>query len=92
MTLVYGRNKLRNMSKATCRLFKKLIDPKCLSRLTWTGKGSKNGMSNVQFRKQNNILKILLKVLQIMDKNFTEKDLHDDIVYKVLKFGNRPTQ
>lgn len=76
------------MSTATSRLFKMLIDEVCFSRVSWTGKCAKGKEPNIAFKKQKNIQKVLLETLQRMDDKYTSNDLHDDIVYKILKFGN----
>lgn len=82
LTLVYGSHKLRNMSKASSRLFKMLIDVSCFSLITWTGKGKEKLHA---FKQHTNIQKVLLDALQMMEKSYTNKDLHEDIVYKILK-------
>lgn len=66
-----------------------LIDESCFSRVTWTGKGARGAQQNIPLQKQTNVQKVLLEALQAMDKNYSQKDLHDDIVYKILK---RPTK
>lgn len=76
---------MRNMSTASSRLFKMLIDTSCYSRVSWTGKSSEGAQKNIPFKNQNNIQKLLLETLKNMDKSYTQKDLHDDIVYKILK-------
>lgn len=80
------------MSIASSRLFKMLIDVSCFSHVTWTGKGSKGAQKNIALNKQNSIQKVLLEALQAMDKNYSQKDLHDDIVYKILKSSSRATK
>lgn len=73
------------MSTASSRLFKMLIDVNCFPQVSWTGKG-KNVV--IKFKEQGNIIKVLLETLKLMDNTYTEADLHDDVVYKILKFGN----
>lgn len=88
MTLIYGTNKLRNMSIASSRLFKMLIDASCFSLISWTGRGVKGKNQLHAFKNHTNIQKVLLEALNMMDNSYNQKDLHEDIVYKILKFGN----
>lgn len=76
------------MSKAASRLFKMVIDVSCFSLMSWTGKSVKGKESLYAFKVHTNIQKVLLDALQMMDHSYTQNDLHDDIVYKILKFGN----
>lgn len=73
------------MSVASSRLFKMMIDVDCFSQVSWTGKG-KNVV--IKFQTQKNIIKVLLEALKLMDNSYTEDDLHQDVVYKILKSGN----
>lgn len=77
------------MSIASSRLFKMLIDISCFSLMSWTGKGPKGKDSLYAFKGHTNIQKVLLDALKMMDNSYTQKDLHDDIVYKILKFVNQ---
>lgn len=73
------------MSTATKRLFKMLIDERCYDQVSWTGKGPSGRNVKLAFKDQNNIHKVLLEVLCVSDKNYTQENLHEDIVYKILK-------
>lgn len=75
------------MSIAAARLFKILIDVSLFNRLSWTGKTIKGKERNIAFKEQNNIQKVLLECLNVMDNTYTQKELKDDIIYKVLKFA-----
>lgn len=73
------------MSIAAKRLFKMLIAENCFNDVSWTGKGQAVRNAEIAFKNQKNIQKVLLEVLRVSDKNYTQKNLHDDIVYRVLK-------
>lgn len=83
MTVFFGTNRLKNMTPAALTLFKSLIDEKCFSQLTWKRPG-KGGIAKIKIQTMQNIQKILLQVLQLMDKRYCSDDLKDDIVYRVL--------
>lgn len=85
LVFVYGKNKLRNMSIAAKRLFNMLISEHCSVQLSWTGKGQSGRNEKLAFKDQNNIIKVLIKVLQVADGTYNEDNLREDVVYKILK-------
>lgn len=85
LVFVYGTNKLRNMSIASRRLFHMLISERCHEKLSWTGKGPSGRNQKLAFKDLTNIQRILIEVLNVADKNYTQQNLHEDIVYKILK-------
>lgn len=62
-----------------------LIDESCFAQISWTGKSPDGRKKKLEFKIQKNIQKILLQVLQVADKDYSQKNLHEDIVYKILK-------
>lgn len=62
-----------------------LISEHCSVQLRWTGKGQSGRNEKLAFKDQNNIIKVLIKVLQVADGTYDEDNLHEDVVYKILK-------
>lgn len=64
-------------------LFKSLIHEQCFSMMTWKRKSQKE-LNVVHLHTMTNILKVLLKTINLIDARYDGNALKDDIVYRVL--------
>lgn len=85
---IYGSNKQRVSWTMTRRVLEALMDKKCLSEFTWTGKTSIKGLRREPIKNLRLVHDLVIATLDKIDSTYTYTLFKSDMVEHIVKYAN----